>query len=170
MVFKNGRFRDLYSWRNLTYNYWPVWTREVGCMLQILPILLVPLGCIVQTCRYLSSGPPDILDVSGETSAAIILCFSFCCFHPFFLFLVHSSLSLFYSSFSFLRFSFVICLSSPLPMLPLSLPVTHLISEVFLSVSVFAFPSLCMSACEYIGISMRSYDSFICFCPLFLTI
>jgi solute carrier family 6 (neurotransmitter transporter) len=33
MVFKNGRFRDLYSWRSLTYNYWPVWTREVGCML-----------------------------------------------------------------------------------------------------------------------------------------
>lgn len=62
MVFKNGRFRELYSWRSLTHSYWPVWTREVGCMLQILPILLVPLGCIVQTCRYLSSGPPDILD------------------------------------------------------------------------------------------------------------
>lgn len=33
-------------------------------MLQILPIILVPFVCIVQTCRYLSIGPPDILDVS----------------------------------------------------------------------------------------------------------
>jgi hypothetical protein len=73
MVFKNGRFHDLYSWRSVAYNYWPVWTREVGCMLQILPIILVPLGCIVQTCRYLSSGPPDILDVSAEILAPTIL-------------------------------------------------------------------------------------------------
>lgn len=92
MVFKNGRFQDLYSWRSVTYNYWPVWTREVGCMLQILPILLVPLGCIVQTCRYLSSGPPDILDVSAEILVLVILYFIFCCFHPRFLFLLDSTL------------------------------------------------------------------------------
>ncbi|XP_021927106.1 uncharacterized protein LOC110833391 isoform X3 [Zootermopsis nevadensis] len=61
-VFKNGQFRDLYNWHSVTYNYWPVWTREVGCMLQLLPIILVPFVCIVQTFRYLSIGPPDILD------------------------------------------------------------------------------------------------------------
>lgn len=62
LVFKNGQFRDLYNWHGLTYSYWPIWARQLGCMLQILPIILVPLGCIVQTWRYLSSGPPDILD------------------------------------------------------------------------------------------------------------
>ncbi|KAJ4452353.1 hypothetical protein ANN_03886 [Periplaneta americana] len=53
---------DLYNWRNQSYHYWPVWTREVGCMLQLMPIIVVPLVCIIQSCRYLSDGPPDILD------------------------------------------------------------------------------------------------------------
>lgn len=82
MVFKNGQFRDLYNWHSITYNYWPVWTREVGCMLQILPIILVPFVCIVQTCRYLSIGPPDILDVSvGDFNSL------FAFFHLFWIFL-----------------------------------------------------------------------------------
>lgn len=39
-----------------------------------------------------------------------------------------------------------------------------------LSVSVFASPSLCMSACEYRWIRMRSFESFNCFCPSSLTV
>jgi hypothetical protein len=72
VVFKNGQFRDLYNWHSLTYSYWPIWARQLGCMLQILPIILVPLGCVVQTWRYLSSGPRDILDVSVGNFSLII--------------------------------------------------------------------------------------------------
>ena len=83
VVFKNGQFRDLYNWHtDLTYGYWPMWARQLGCMLQILPIILVPLGFIVQTWRYLSSGPPDILDVSTGIFTLIICpvlhCLHFC--------------------------------------------------------------------------------------------
>lgn len=88
VVFKNGHFRDLYNWHSLAYSYWPIWARQVGCMLQILPIILVPLGCIVQTWRYLSSGPPDILDVSAGILAFItcpFLHFLHFCFYFLFL-------------------------------------------------------------------------------------
>ena len=67
------------------YSYWPIWARQVGCMLQILPIILVPLGCIVQTWRYLSSGPPDILDVSAGILAFITCHFLHFCFYFLFL-------------------------------------------------------------------------------------
>ncbi|PSN55301.1 hypothetical protein C0J52_01760 [Blattella germanica] len=61
-VFKSGQFRDLYDWRAIGYEYWPSWTRELGCTLQIIPIAIVPLICVAQTFRYLSNGPRDILD------------------------------------------------------------------------------------------------------------
>ncbi|KAE8742791.1 hypothetical protein FOCC_FOCC011649, partial [Frankliniella occidentalis] len=62
-VFKKAGSRDLYSWHvSLGYDYWPLWAREVGAMLQLLPLLTVPVVAVVQTCRYLSSGPPDIFD------------------------------------------------------------------------------------------------------------
>ena len=89
VVFKNGQFRDLYNWHNLTYSYWPIWVRQLGCMLQILPLILVPLGCIVQTWRYLSGGPPDILDVSVDIFTLIICpvlyCLHFCSYFTAFL-------------------------------------------------------------------------------------
>ncbi|GLG97785.1 Sodium-dependent nutrient amino acid transporter 1 [Gryllus bimaculatus] len=61
-VFKQGKFRELYNWTNTGNEYWPLWCREIGCLIQVLPIIAVPLVCIVQTCRYLSDGPPDIFD------------------------------------------------------------------------------------------------------------
>jgi hypothetical protein len=76
-------------------------------MLQILPIMLVPLGCIVQTWRYLSSGPPDILDVSVGIFTLIIGhdCLDFFYFTAFVSlssasFLLHNFVFLFFPPFS----------------------------------------------------------------------
>ena len=44
--------------------YWPLWARQIGGILQIFLLILVPLVGIIQIYRYLSRGPPDILDVS----------------------------------------------------------------------------------------------------------
>lgn len=67
-VFKNGHFRDLLKWNSTTmfYDYWPPWTREFGSLLQIVPLLMIPFIGLVQSCRYLSSGSPDIFDVSYQ--------------------------------------------------------------------------------------------------------
>ncbi|XP_014258798.1 sodium- and chloride-dependent glycine transporter 1 isoform X2 [Cimex lectularius] len=63
LVFKNGSYKDLYKWNApLTYDYWPVWSRELGSLIQILPLLTIPFIGIVQSCRYLSKGPSDIFD------------------------------------------------------------------------------------------------------------
>ncbi|XP_073811591.1 sodium-dependent transporter bedraggled isoform X2 [Musca autumnalis] len=51
---------QLYYWRGRSYyNYW---TRKVGALTQIGFLLLVPITAIIQIYRYLTSGPPDILD------------------------------------------------------------------------------------------------------------
>ena len=64
-IFKNGGSRELYSWHSSTgYDYWPLWSREVGAMLQLLPIVAIPAVGFIQSCRYLSTGPPDLFDVS----------------------------------------------------------------------------------------------------------
>lgn len=54
--------RDLYQWRGIAY--WPLWVRKVGGFLQIVMLMLVPITAIIQIYRYLSKGPPDILDVN----------------------------------------------------------------------------------------------------------
>ncbi|XP_075227667.1 sodium-dependent transporter bedraggled isoform X2 [Lycorma delicatula] len=62
-VFKNGKFRYFFKWSSPNiYEYWPSWSRQLGCLFQSIPIITVPFIAIVQTCRYLSSGPPDIFD------------------------------------------------------------------------------------------------------------
>ena len=71
-VFKKGGSRELYSWHiNLGYDYWPLWAREVGALLQLLPMLTIPVVAVIQTCRYLSAGPPDIFDVSTSTAPSL---------------------------------------------------------------------------------------------------
>lgn len=62
-IFKTGGYRDLWIWRCGKTDYWPLWTREVGVFVQIIPLVCIPLVAIIQTYRYLSSGPPDIFDV-----------------------------------------------------------------------------------------------------------
>lgn len=66
-VFKNGSYRLLYNWKGSSSqsSYWSTSSREFGCMLQIIPLLIVPFAGIVQSCRYLATGPPDLFDVSS---------------------------------------------------------------------------------------------------------
>ncbi|XP_050427920.1 sodium-dependent transporter bedraggled isoform X2 [Adelges cooleyi] len=62
-VFKNGGYRWLYNWKTTSQaSYWSASSREFGCLLQILPLLIVPFAGIVQSCRYLATGPPDLFD------------------------------------------------------------------------------------------------------------
>lgn len=64
---------DFYHWSGIvSQSYWPVWTRKVAAFIQIGIFQIIPITAIVQTYRYLSKGPPDILDVSKP---APILCF-----------------------------------------------------------------------------------------------
>lgn len=64
-VFKNGNYRELIRiGGNLNYDYWPLWSRQIGALMQLIPLLAVPFIGIVQSCRYLSNGPPDVFDVS----------------------------------------------------------------------------------------------------------
>ena len=66
-VFKNGGYRWLYNWKSVSQStYWSSSSREFGCLLQIVPLLIVPFAGIVQTCRYLATGPPDLFDVSAR--------------------------------------------------------------------------------------------------------
>ncbi|XP_076220580.1 sodium-dependent transporter bedraggled isoform X2 [Nomia melanderi] len=61
-VFKSAGFRELYSYRRTTKDYWSVWARQLGAAIQLIPILTIPAVAIIQTCRYLNNGPPDIFD------------------------------------------------------------------------------------------------------------
>ncbi|XP_046602174.1 sodium-dependent transporter bedraggled [Neodiprion lecontei] len=63
MIFKSSGFRDLYTYRRTSKDYWAVWTRQLGAAIQLIPILMIPIVAIIQTCRYLNNGPPDIFDV-----------------------------------------------------------------------------------------------------------
>ncbi|XP_058462566.1 sodium-dependent transporter bedraggled isoform X2 [Malaya genurostris] len=49
-----------FNWKH--GGYWPLWARQIGGFLQVAFLLLVPIVTIVQIYRYLSRGPPDILD------------------------------------------------------------------------------------------------------------
>lgn len=65
-VFRSGGYRDMWVWRNagVRAGYWPHWARQIGVLLQLIPLLCIPVTALIQTYRYLSTGPPDILDVS----------------------------------------------------------------------------------------------------------
>ncbi|XP_057366685.1 sodium-dependent transporter bedraggled-like [Daphnia carinata] len=61
--FKMGHFCDMFNWRMTEgYAYWPLWARQTGSMLQLIPILLIPAVGLIQCIRYLSSGPSDLFD------------------------------------------------------------------------------------------------------------
>ncbi|XP_020300581.1 uncharacterized protein LOC109864096 isoform X2 [Pseudomyrmex gracilis] len=62
IIFKGSGFRELYSYRRTSKDYWAVWARQLGAAIQLIPILMIPAVAIVQTCRYLNNGPPDIFD------------------------------------------------------------------------------------------------------------
>lgn len=48
----------------MIYDYWPSWSRQLGSLIQLIPLLIIPFIGIVQSCRYLSHGPADVFEVS----------------------------------------------------------------------------------------------------------
>lgn len=59
---------DFYHWSGIiSQSYWPIWTRKAAAFIQIGIFQIIPITAIAQTYRYLSKGPPDILDVSSHS-------------------------------------------------------------------------------------------------------
>lgn len=72
LEYRQSNSRDLYQWRGRTY--WAMWTRKLGGFMQVGFLLLVPITSIIQIYRYLSNGPPDILDVIFKINVRLV-CF-----------------------------------------------------------------------------------------------
>ncbi|XP_055693319.1 sodium-dependent transporter bedraggled isoform X1 [Lutzomyia longipalpis] len=58
--YKLSNAREFFHWRGT--NYWPLWVRKVGGFLQVAIIQIIPVVAIIQIYRYITKGPPDILD------------------------------------------------------------------------------------------------------------
>ncbi|XP_016839751.3 uncharacterized protein LOC100123368 isoform X2 [Nasonia vitripennis] len=61
-IFKSTGYRELYTYRRMNKDYWSIWARQLGASIQLIPILMIPVVAVIQTCRYLNNGPPDIFD------------------------------------------------------------------------------------------------------------
>ena len=66
VTFKTGLVSEMFDWQEGGYIYLPSWVREIGSMLQLMPLLIVPFVGVIQTCRYFLHGPDDLFDVSFE--------------------------------------------------------------------------------------------------------
>merc|ERR1719195_594144 len=44
------------------YIYLPSWVREIGSMMQVMPLLIIPFVGIIQSCRYFLHGPDNLLE------------------------------------------------------------------------------------------------------------
>lgn len=54
----------LYNWSSTKYyEFWPPWSRKFGCVLQLLPLFIVPLVGVIQSYLYLTAGPVDLFEV-----------------------------------------------------------------------------------------------------------
>lgn len=70
--FKNGSFREIFVWHHApAAEYWPLWARQIGSIIQLVPILCVPIVGLIQSYRYLNNGPSDILEVSDTIKPKI---------------------------------------------------------------------------------------------------
>ena len=64
VTFKTGLVAEMFNWSmNDGYVYLPSWVREIGSMMQIMPLLIIPFVGIIQSCRYFLHGPDNILEV-----------------------------------------------------------------------------------------------------------
>ena len=63
VTFKTGLVSEMFNW-DITegYIFLPSWVREIGSMMQVLPLLIVPFVGIIQSCRYFLHGPEDMLE------------------------------------------------------------------------------------------------------------
>ena len=66
VTFKTGLVSEMFDWKEGGYIYLPSWVREIGSMLQLMPLLIVPFVGVIQTCRYFLHGPDDLFDVSFQ--------------------------------------------------------------------------------------------------------
>ena len=66
VTFKTGLVSEMFDWQEGGYIYLPSWVREIGSMLQLMPLLIVPFVGVIQTCRYFLHGPDDLFDVSVQ--------------------------------------------------------------------------------------------------------
>lgn len=63
IIYQSGDFRELYSYRRTSRDYWAVWARQLGAAIQLTPVLVIAAVAAIQTCRYLNrEEPPDIFD------------------------------------------------------------------------------------------------------------
>jgi len=63
VTFKTGLVAEMFNWSmNDGYVYLPSWVREIGSMMQIMPLLIIPFVGIIQSCRYFLHGPDNILE------------------------------------------------------------------------------------------------------------
>ncbi|GAB6032273.1 hypothetical protein CHUAL_010913 [Chamberlinius hualienensis] len=54
--FKLGNFGRMFSWGDQDgYEYWPSWSKQLGALVQLIPVLLIPIIALVQLLRYLFS-------------------------------------------------------------------------------------------------------------------
>merc|ERR1719510_784614 len=55
--FRWCRFSEMFDWTTHSgYLYLPAWVREIGAMMQLLPLSLVPFVAVIQSCRYFLNG------------------------------------------------------------------------------------------------------------------
>lgn len=67
LEYKLSYSHDFFRWTSVHVNaYWPIWARKMAACIQIGIFQIVPITSIIQSYRYLSRGPPDILDVSFQ--------------------------------------------------------------------------------------------------------
>ena len=64
--FRTGGFDAIFTWEESSgYGYWGLWVRQLGSMIMMFPILLVPVIGLIQAIRFVRSGEGDLYDVSG---------------------------------------------------------------------------------------------------------
>ncbi|KAH8401758.1 hypothetical protein KR009_007765 [Drosophila setifemur] len=58
--YKASLSNQFYYWRGKSY--FSYWSRKMGSLIQIGVLLVIPVTAIIQIYRYLTNGPPDILE------------------------------------------------------------------------------------------------------------
>lgn len=68
MEYKKSHSTELFHQRNMLslshLSNWPLWVKQVGGLLQVSLLILLPCVALIQIYIYLSKGPRDILEVS----------------------------------------------------------------------------------------------------------
>lgn len=69
MEYKKSHSNELFHQRNILslshMSNWPLWVKQVGGLLQVSLLILLPCVALVQIYIYLSRGPRDVLEVSS---------------------------------------------------------------------------------------------------------